>query len=299
MYQNTLAKSFLVSGKALHSGRIVKLSVHPKPANHGIVFRRTDARGSVPILAHATNISSTELSTTLGEGHSSVSTVEHLMAALFLTGVDNALVEVDGPEIPILDGSSMPFIREIKKAGIKQVSDLRQVFKVIAPLEVFSGDSILKIEPADGFSVNCTIDFDSEVIGRQIASFIDVDIDHDELCRARTFCHINDVNAMRRRGLALGGSLENAVVISDTGILNEEGLRSPNEFAEHKLLDLIGDFALLGRPLIGRITAVKPGHTIHAQSMWELLADCDRYLRESNQLPVTNQTHQSSFYAYG
>lgn len=299
MQQKTLKHSVEIKGKALHSGRLVKLSIHPATADTGIVFCRTDSSIRSPILAHATNISSTELSTSIGEGPSSVSTIEHLMAAFYLLGIDNAYVEVDGPEIPILDGSAAPFISHLMKSGLTSLPASVMVYKVIAPFEFSMGESLLKVEPAQKFSARCTIDFDREVIGRQTASFSSHDDNIQSLVESRTFCHINDVNAMRRRGLALGGSLENAVVISDTDIINEEGLRSGDEFAKHKLLDLIGDLALLGRPLIGKVTAFKPGHTVHANFMWELLSDKDNYLLPDHAVRAPRRMEPFSQFAFG
>ena len=298
MYQKTLTRSLKISGKALHSGRLVDVEIKPAAVNTGIIFKRTDSHLSKPFKAHAAMITSTELSTTMGEGASCVSTVEHLMAALFLMGIDNALVEISGPEVPILDGSAQPFVEKMVQVGTKEQNAFKTSYRVTKEATFSLGASSIKIEPAEVFSAEVHIDFNRDVIGKQKAVFVQGAPNLDDLVAARTFCHINDVNAMRRRGLALGGSLENAVVISDTGIVNEEGLRSSNEFAEHKLLDLIGDMYLLGKPLIGKITAHKPGHTLHANFMWELLGELSSSLTEETLVfPAT--TKEQELYAFG
>ena len=171
-------------------------------------------------------------------------------------------------------------------------------YRVIAPFQFESKGSFIRIEPASGFSASCEIAFDQKVIGRQSARFVRGMDDPCKLMESRTFCHIDDVNAMRRRGLALGGSLENAIVVSESGVVNDEGLRSPNEFAYHKLLDLLGDISLLGRNLVGQISSYKPGHTLHADFMRELLSDIDRYLEPCQSIPPRFDLSRS-FYAFG
>ncbi len=271
MIQKTIAGITEIRGTGLHSGREICLRLLPADADTGVIFRRSDISPMLDIPAHAFNISSTELSTTIGNGIHSVATIEHLMAAFFLLGIDNVVVEVDGPEIPILDGSAGPFLRLMRAVGIQCLGVPRSYFVIKKRFEFMVGDQSIIIEPSDKLAICCTIDFSQNVIGQQVAHFSMNEAAIESVSEARTFCHINDVNAMRRKGLALGGSLDNAIVVSDAGVINENGLRSDNEFAQHKLLDLIGDFYLMGSPIVGRISAHKPGHTLHAQCMTELL----------------------------
>lgn len=280
MNQRTVRSSFSIIGKALHSGRMVKLNIKPASVDTGIVFVRVDQPEPSQIKGHAGNIISTELSTTIGNGSVSVSTVEHLMAAFHLLGVDNARVEIDGPELPILDGSALQFTQEISAVGLELQKSPRRYLMVNKPFEYRNGDQFIRIEPADQFSARCSISFERDVIGEQIASFSGGFTGLKDLVQARTFCHINEVNHMRQRGLALGGSLDNAIVVSDKGVINEEGLRSDDEFAQHKLLDLVGDLYLLGQPIIGKVSAHRPGHTLHANFMNRLLLNREQYLVE-------------------
>ena len=277
--QKTISHRIVFNGKCLHSGRIVKMIIEPAVAGTGIIFHRTDCESAIPVLAHAFNISSTELSTTIGEGASSVATIEHLMASLAGVGIDNAIIKINGHEVPIMDGSALPFLQKILAVGVKDLEAPKVIFKVEKPFEISHGDQKIRIEPSDSDEINCSIDFDREMIGFQSIKYIPNLASFMSLSNARTFCHINDVNIMRQQGLALGGSLENAVVVTDTGVMNKEGLRSPDEFVRHKLLDLIGDFALLGGALQGKITANKPGHTLHAEFMLALLENKEGALR--------------------
>ena len=285
--QTTLKNTAVFSGKGLHCGRIVTLKVLPAPANHGIVFRRTDHSDAVSVAALASEISSTTLSTTIGEGHSSVSTIEHLMAALAGLGISNAMVELDGPEVPIMDGSAKEFVRGLLSAGQKDLALASTYYRVRESFEIKNGDQFIRIDPSDSLTINCSIDFPHRMIGQQSIGYVASLEAFLKIARSRTFCHVRDVNAMRERGLALGGSLENAIVLSDEGLLNKEGLYSQEEFVEHKLLDLIGDVALMGHPLIGSITAHKPGHTRHAEFTKALLEMKGELLvEESTVLPM-------------
>jgi UDP-3-O-[3-hydroxymyristoyl] N-acetylglucosamine deacetylase len=279
VYQSTVRELALFVGKGLHTGRIVRLEVAPAPEDTGIVFQRTDNSEFEPILAHASNIASTELCTTIGHGSNRVATIEHLMAAFAGLGIDNAFVRLNGPEVPIMDGSSGPFVKGLLKAGLVSQSSLKKFLVVKRELEVRSGDQFIKIEPADSLTVHCSIYYErGTVIGKQSIEYHASLTHFMDIAKSRTFCHINDVNAMRQKGLALGGSLDNAVVVTDSQIVNREGLRDQNEFVKHKLLDLIGDLYLMGFPLIGKITANKPGHTLHARLMQELLRNSGEYL---------------------
>ncbi|MGE0171824.1 MAG: UDP-3-O-acyl-N-acetylglucosamine deacetylase [Oligoflexales bacterium] len=272
VYQSTLRESALFVGKGLHTGRIVRMEVFPSAENTGIVFQRTDNSEFEPILAQTGNIASTELCMTIGSGPNRIATIEHLMAAFAGLGVDNALVKLNGPEVPIMDGSSGPFVKGLLKAGLTCQPALKKFLVVKKELEVKNGDQFIKVEPADALTIKCSIDYDrGVVIGRQSVDYRASLTHFLDIAKSRTFCHINDVNAMRQKGLALGGSLDNAVVVTDSQVVNREGLRDQNEFVKHKLLDLIGDLYLLGFPIVGKITVHKPGHTLHAQLMRELL----------------------------
>lgn len=265
--QHTVARRVEVSGVALHSGKVVRIEILPSAINSGIVFKRVDLPGTPSVPAHLSNILSTDLNTTIGHGEVKISTIEHLMAAFAGLGIDNALVKIDGSEVPVMDGSAHPFVTRILAAGISTQDAQRRYFVVRQAFEFKMGDKWIKIEPAEVTSFAMEIDFTSKAIGRQSFSF---NLDRDsflEIAGSRTFCHENDISAMRKAGLAIGGSLENAIVVSDDEVLNPEGLRFDNEFVRHKLLDCVGDLSLLGGPLVGKITASKSGHGLHAAFM--------------------------------
>ncbi|MBP6217821.1 MAG: UDP-3-O-[3-hydroxymyristoyl] N-acetylglucosamine deacetylase [Oligoflexales bacterium] len=274
--QGTIAKAAHFAGVGLHSGKLVNLSIHPQAPDTGIIFQRTDLLHSILIPAHPDQVVSTQLCTTLGHGTIQISTVEHLMAALFGLGIDNALVRVDSEEIPILDGSAAPFVDRISEAGIQVQPAKRRWLYPHESFEVRNGDQFMRIDPLDAMGrresekhpildLECSIDFPSRAIGKQKVSLRFSEEEFLKLAEARTFCHADSVQAMRKQGLALGGSLDNAVVVNDSTVLNAEGLRSEDEFARHKLLDAIGDLALLGARLAGKITIYKGGHSLHVQ----------------------------------
>lgn len=265
--QHTVSRRIEVSGIALHSGKVVRIEILPAAINTGIVFKRVDLPGSPSVLAHVSNIQSTDLNTTIASGEAKVSTIEHLMAAFAGLGVDNALVKIDGPEVPVMDGSAAPFVERILATGIASQEAQRRYFVVREAFEFQMGDKWIRVEPCEVTRYEMEIDFKSKAIGRQVFGF---NMDREsfiDISGSRTFCHVNDVNAMRKAGLALGGSLENAVVVSDEEVLNPEGLRSDDEFVRHKLLDCVGDLSLLGGPIVGRIVAYKSGHGLHAAFM--------------------------------
>lgn len=286
--QKTIGKKATFKGKALHSGRLVLTEVYPAAPHTGIVFHRNDSVHARPVPACARFITSTDLSTTIGQGASSVATVEHLMAAFAGLGIDNAVVRLNGPELPILDGSAAPFVKGLLEAGLDEQKVPRRMIKVRKPVELRHGDQYIRLTPAPESRIQCSIDFAGKVIGYQSIRINSSLEDFLGVSQARTFCHINDVHAMRQQGLALGGSLENAVVVSDSGILNEEGLRTEDEFVRHKLLDLIGDLYLLGGPLLGQITVHKPGHTLHSELMFRLLNE------DRSAISILNDRERSS-----
>lgn len=270
-WQTTIRQKVNFVGKGLHSGRIVTLEVCPAEADHGIVFLRTDAEHAQPVHALYNNVSSTRLNTTIGEGASSVSTIEHLMAAFAGLGIHNALVRLNGPEVPILDGSARPFVKQFLGIGIRNLNKQLKVWRVKKAFEFQQGDQFIRLLPTARQRIKCSIDFSHKTIGYQAIDFRPNLAQFQTIGQARTFCHYKDVKLMRQQGLALGGSLENAIVIDDHGVMNEEGLRSPHEFVQHKLLDLIGDLSLLGAPILGDIIAHKPGHQLQAAFMSKVM----------------------------
>lgn len=295
--QHTVARKVQLSGVALHSGKVVRMEIHPAAVNTGILFKRVDLPGMPGVLAHVSNIQSTDLNTTIGLGEAKVGTIEHLMAAFAGLGVDNAVVKIDGPEVPVMDGSAAPFIERILVAGLAVQNAQRKYFVVRTPFELRSGDKWIKVEPSDSRDFEMQIDFKSQAIGRQSFSYSFARDSFLKIAGCRTFCHVNDVNAMRRAGLALGGSLENAIVVSDEDVLNPEGLRFKDEFVRHKLLDCVGDLSLLGGPIIGKISAHKSGHGLHAAFMRAIWARRDEVLAVVEDLGVQKPSRSAAVVA--
>ncbi|HJU22062.1 MAG TPA: UDP-3-O-acyl-N-acetylglucosamine deacetylase, partial [Casimicrobiaceae bacterium] len=273
--QRTLKTTIRTTGVGLHTGARVELTLRPAPADSGIVFHRVDLPEPVDIPAQAVNVGDTRLSSTLELHGVSISTVEHLMSALAGLGIDNLHIDVSGPELPVMDGSAGPFVFLLQSAGIVEQNSAKQYLRVRAPVEMRDGDKWARFEPFAGFKLDFTIDFPHPVFGTE-SRHVTVDFaEHSyvkEVARARTFAFMQDVEAMRAAGLALGGSLRNAIVLDDTRVLNSEGLRYDNEFVKHKVLDAIGDLYLLGHPLIGQYTAYKPGHALNNALARALLA---------------------------
>jgi UDP-3-O-[3-hydroxymyristoyl] N-acetylglucosamine deacetylase len=273
--QRTLKAVTRTTGVGLHTGARVELVLRPAAADTGIVFHRVDLPQPVTIAAHAVNVGDTRLSSTLRHGGVGISTVEHLMSALAGLGVDNLHVDVAGPEIPIMDGSAFPFVYLLQSAGIVEQRAAKRYLRVAVPVEVHDGDKWARFDPFDGFKLDFTIDFPHPVFGSENRHVVVDFAEHSyvkEVARARTFGFMQDVEAMRAAGLALGGSLHNAIVLDETRVLNSEGLRFDNEFVRHKMLDAIGDLYLLGHPLIGQYTAYKPGHALNNALARALLA---------------------------
>jgi UDP-3-O-[3-hydroxymyristoyl] N-acetylglucosamine deacetylase len=270
IYRRTLRREVACTGIGLHSGKPVRLRLLPAPAEHGIRFARTDVGVEIPAtLAH---IGSQDHATTLSHDGVSVGTVEHLLAALSGLGVDDVRVEVDGPEVPVLDGSAAPFVILLHEAGLRPLAVPRLLLRVVAPVEVRHGAKAARLVPADHFEVSYTIGFDHPLLRHQQVSLrLTPRAFTEAIAPARTFGFLREVEMLRRSGLALGGSLENAVVIGETGVLNNK-LRFEDEFVRHKVLDAVGDLALLGRPLLGRLEATRAGHALHAAVAQKLLA---------------------------
>jgi UDP-3-O-[3-hydroxymyristoyl] N-acetylglucosamine deacetylase len=269
-YRRTLRRAVGCTGIGLHSGKPVRLELKPAPAEHGIRFLRTDVGVEIP--ASIEYLARLDHATTLSRDGVSVDTVEHLLSALHGLGVDDALVEVDGPEVPILDGSGAPFVILIHEAGLKPLAVNRRYMKILKPVEVVRGAKSIRISPADHFRVSYVIGFDHPLLRHQAASFrVAADTFAEDIAPARTFGFLREVETLRRSGLALGGSLDNAVVIGETGVLNNR-LRFKDEFVRHKILDAIGDLSLLGHPVVGHLEATRAGHALHAalcQRLWE------------------------------
>jgi UDP-3-O-[3-hydroxymyristoyl] N-acetylglucosamine deacetylase len=271
--QHTLGRVVTTQGIGLHTGAPISVTLRPQAESTGIVFRRTDTPVVTDVLARADHVVDTRLATVLGAGGVTISTVEHLMAALSAAGVDNALVEVDGPEVPVMDGSARAWVALVEEAGLQGQARARQVLVVRERVEVVEGDKRACWEPGLGFRVDCGIAFTHPVVGQQSVSLVVTpESFRVELAEARTFCMMRDVEAMRARGLAKGGSLANAIVLSETSVLNPEGLRWPDEFVRHKALDAVGDAFLLGGPVEGAMTLHKAGHALHLKLCLELLS---------------------------
>jgi UDP-3-O-[3-hydroxymyristoyl] N-acetylglucosamine deacetylase len=261
--QKTLRKDIDCAGIGLHSGLRVAMRLRPAPPNSGIVFRRMDL-GGAEIAARQEHLQRSTLATTLANGEASIGTVEHVLAAAAGLGIDNLIVEVEGEEVPILDGSAAPFIYLMHEAGIKVQQAPRQFIKIVEPLRVDDGDKFVAIYPSDRFKISYTINFEHPLIGEQRQTFVITPrCFTEQIAPARTFGFLREVEALRKAGLALGGSMENAIVIGDNSILNNQ-LRFDDEFVRHKILDAIGDLALAGAPLLGHVVAHRAGHALHA-----------------------------------
>ena len=276
--QRTLQEKGSCTGVGLHSGAKITLSLCPAAANTGIVFVRTDLEHPVEIPARHEFVTDTTLATTIGKGNVKVATIEHLMAALAGMGIDNCRVEVDGPEVPIMDGSAAPFVYLIQSAGIEVQREFKRFLVIRKPVSVVEDGKEAKFLPASQFSVSFTIDFDHPLIDKQQYRMDFSDrFFHREICRARTFGFYREVEMLKKMGLARGGSLENAVVVDDFSILNPDGLRFPDEFVRHKILDSIGDVSLFGMPVIGHLVAHKSGHMLNHKLVTRVLADASAY----------------------
>jgi UDP-3-O-[3-hydroxymyristoyl] N-acetylglucosamine deacetylase len=273
--QRTLRNRIGCVGTGLHTGARVSLTLHPAAPGTGIRFRRYDRREAGEIRASYAQVCDTTMCTTLGDPSGiRVATVEHLMAALAACEIDNALIEVDGPEIPIMDGSAQPFVFLIECAGIVEQPQPRAWIEILKPVVVEAHGKRVALEPASGFEVECEIEFDHPVIRSQSLDFtFEPEAFKSEIARARTFGFAERVEELWARGLALGGSLKNAVVVSRDRVLNEEGLRYPDEFVRHKVLDSIGDLYLAGAPIRGRFSGRCAGHAMHNKLLRTLFAD--------------------------
>jgi UDP-3-O-[3-hydroxymyristoyl] N-acetylglucosamine deacetylase len=278
--QHTLAGPAIFAGIGLHTGAHVRVSIRPAAVDTGVVFVRGDIRdrdNRVPV--HGDAVVQTRLGTVIGNPCGvTVSTIEHLMAAMAALNIDNAIVELDGPEVPIMDGSSAPFVSILDRAGRKEQDAVRRFIEVLEPIEVIEGDKRAILTPSEHFEVAFEIGFASKAIGRQrVDLVIDEQSFRYELADCRTFGFVQDVEALRQAGLARGGSMENAVVIDGDRVLNPEGLRRPDEFVRHKALDAVGDLYVLGAPLLARFEGVLAGHGLNNAVVRALLARPDAW----------------------
>jgi UDP-3-O-[3-hydroxymyristoyl] N-acetylglucosamine deacetylase len=278
--QRTLRNTIRATGVGLHTGDKVYLTLRPAPVNTGIVFRRVDLNPVVEIKARAENVGDTTLSTTLVNGDVRVSTVEHLLSAMAGLGIDNCYVELSAAEVPIMDGSAGPFVFLIQSAGIEEQKAAKKFIRIKRPVTVKDGDKVASFLPFAGFKVSFTIDFDHPVF-RDRSAHTEIDFSSTsfvkEVSRARTFGFMHEIEYLRSKGLAQGGSVDNAIVIDEYRILNEDGLRYEDEFVKHKVLDAIGDLYLLGYSLIGEFRAFKSGHALNNVSLRELIAQRDAW----------------------
>ena len=278
--QRTLKNVIKATGVGLHTGQKVYLSLRPAAPNTGIVFRRVDLPEPVDIVATPQNVGETILSTTLVKDNVKISTVEHLLSALAGLGIDNAYVDVSAPEVPIMDGSAGPFVFLIQSAGVEEQNAPKRFIRIKKPIRVQDGDKWASFEPYEGFKVTFTIDFDHPAFNEDTQS-ASIDFSSTsfvkEVSRARTFGFMRDIEALRKRRLALGGSMDNAIVVDNYRVLNEDGLRYADEFVKHKILDAIGDLYLLGHSLIGSFTGYKSGHGLNNQLLRELLSQADAW----------------------
>ena len=274
--QRTLKNVIRATGVGLHTGEKVYMTLRPAAANTGIVFRRTDLPEPVTIPARCENVGDTSLSSTLVLGGVRVGTVEHLMSAMAGLGIDNAYVDLSAPEVPIMDGSAGPFVFLLQSAGIEEQAAPKRFIRIKKPVKVEEGDKHAEFKPFDGFKVGFSIEFNHPMFSRR-ASRAEIDFSTTsfvkEVSRARTFGFMRDIETLREKNLALGGSMDNAIVLDDYRVLNEDGLRYEDEFVKHKILDAIGDLYLLGHSLIGAFNGHKSGHELNNRLLRALLAD--------------------------
>lgn len=280
--QRTLKNIIRATGVGLHTGEKIYLTLRPAPVNAGIIFRRVDLDPVVEIKASAENVTETTLSTTIGKGDVKISTVEHLLSAMAGLGIDNAYVELTAAEVPIMDGSAGPFVFLLQSAGVQDQEVAKEFIRITKPVEVRHGDKWARFEPFDGFKVGFQIEFDHPAF-RSTAQFSEIDFSTTsflkEVSRARTFGFTRDIEQLREQNLALGGSMDNAIVVDDFRVLNEDGLRYEDEFVKHKILDAIGDLYLLGNSLIGAYMGFKSGHALNNALLLELLRNEDAFER--------------------
>ena len=292
--QRTLKNVIRATGVGLHTGEKVYLTLRPAAPDTGVVFRRVDLESPVDIPAKAENVGDTRLSTTLVKDGVRISTVEHLLSAFAGLGIDNAYVDVSAPEVPIMDGSAGPFVFLIQSAGVEEQNVAKRFMRIKRMVEVREGDKVARFEPFNGFKVSFGIDFDHPAMSDECRrSEIDFSSTSfvKEVSRARTFGFLRDIEMLRENGLALGGSMDNAIVVDDYRVLNEDGLRYEDEFVKHKILDAIGDLYLLGHSLIGAFSGYKSGHELNNRLLKALIAQPEAWeevtFEDADELPIS------------
>ena len=287
MFQTTIQREVSTEGVGLHTGVFGHLRLVPAPADTGIVFRRTDLENFI-IEARGENVARVSYATSLMKQGVLLSTTEHLLAAIYSCQIDNVFINIDSIEVPILDGSAEPFMQMLEQAGVRKLRKRRRYLKVLKPLEVIENGRRIGIYPADEFRVKCFVDFPHPLVGQQeIEMVVSPESFRQLLARARTFCFEREIEPLRAMGLIRGGSLENAIVLTNDGVMNGS-LRFDDEFGRHKALDLIGDLALVGLPLLARVEAHKAGHALHTQLVSNLLADPSLWTISTEESPVEN-----------
>ena len=301
IFQNTVAKPLSISGIGLHTGEQITMDLRPAEADTGVIFYRQDGDRRVSIKAHSSNVIDTRMATVLGKEGLSVSTVEHFMAALYSLGIDNLHVDIDGPEVPIMDGSAEPFLKALLATGIRTLDKGRAYLAIRKPLSIIDGEKRINIIPSRFLRVTSDIAFDHPTIALQHRSIKhSQDLFKKEIAPARTFGFLEEVEYLKANGLARGGSLENAVVIDKKGVMNPDGLRFNDEFVRHKILDTLGDFSLIGYPILGHIRTYKSGHDINhlmvekilaSPSHWQLVEFNEEDLRKASRMDVGETAH--------
>jgi len=292
--QRTLKNVIRATGVGLHTGEKVYLTLRPAAPDTGVVFRRVDLESPVDIPAKAENVGDTRLSTTLVKDGVRISTVEHLLSAFAGLGIDNAYVDVSAPEVPIMDGSAGPFVFLIQSAGVEEQNVAKRFMRIKRMVEVREGDKVARFEPFNGFKVSFGIDFDHPAMSDE-SRRSEIDFSSTsfvkEVSRARTFGFLRDIEMLRENGLALGGSMDNAIVVDDYRVLNEDGLRYEDEFVKHKILDAIGDLYLLGHSLIGAFSGYKSGHELNNRLLKALIAQPEAWeevtFDDADELPIS------------
>lgn len=291
VFQKTLMHSISCAGTGLHSGHKVNMTMHPAGPGTGVVFRRSDVSPrTATVPARFDRVTASTMGTTISNTEGvSVATVEHLLAALSGSGIDNVVVELDAGEVPIMDGSAAPFMMLLECAGAVEQCAQRRALRVLKHVELRDGEKVVSISPADGLSVSFEIDFDSAAVRQQSGKFaMNNGAFKSELSRARTFGFLKEVDMLRANGFALGGSLENAVVVDEDKILNEDGLRYPDEFVRHKMMDVIGDLYLAGAPVEGHFRGVRSGHSLNNKLLRALFSDRDAWCWSSERPATAN-----------
>lgn len=287
-FQRTIGSSVFCSGVGLHSGQPVTLTLRPAPPNTGVVFVHKNGKRETLVPASVSHLVSTELCTALGVNGSQIKTVEHLLAALTGLEVDNVYAEVDAGEVPVMDGSSGDFVRLVHSSGIASQHSRQPYLKITQPIEVVDGARRVRIEPSSTPRITYSIHYNHPLIQSQSYTYeCSASAFARDIAEARTFGFLNEVQALWARGLGKGGSLENTLVLSEDGIVNESGLRFPNEFVRHKVLDLIGDVALLGVPFIGHVIAERSGHALHTRLVEQILTQPEKWVMINTDRPAT------------